>query len=57
MALARYILGKFVGVIYHSFTLPLDVSTFAARCLQEENKRKIRDRGEGKMGMERRRQK
>jgi hypothetical protein len=33
MALARCILGKFLGVVCHCFPLPLDVSTFAARCL------------------------
>jgi hypothetical protein len=34
MALARSILGKFLGVVCHCFPLPLDVSTFATRCLQ-----------------------
>jgi hypothetical protein len=33
MALARCILGKFLGVVCHWFPLPLDVPTFAARCL------------------------
>jgi hypothetical protein len=33
MALAHYILGKFLGVVYHCFPLPLDVPTFAPRCL------------------------
>jgi hypothetical protein len=33
MALARYILGKFLGVVCHSFSLPLYVPTFSARCL------------------------
>jgi hypothetical protein len=33
MALARYILGKFLGVVYHCFPLPLDGPTFTARCL------------------------
>jgi hypothetical protein len=33
MALARCILGKFLGVVCHCFPLPLDVPTFAARCL------------------------
>jgi hypothetical protein len=33
MALARCILGKFWGVVYHCFPLPLDVPTFADRCL------------------------
>ena len=33
MALALCILGKFLGVICHCFPPPLDVPTFAARCL------------------------
>jgi hypothetical protein len=33
MALARCILGKFLGVVFHCFPLPLEVPTFAARCL------------------------
>jgi hypothetical protein len=33
MALARCILGTFLGVVCHCFSLPLDVPTFAARCL------------------------
>jgi hypothetical protein len=33
MALARCILGKFLGVVSHCFTLHLNVPTFAARCL------------------------
>jgi hypothetical protein len=33
MALARCILGKFLGVVFHCFPLSLDVPTFAARCL------------------------
>jgi hypothetical protein len=33
MALARCILGKFLGVVCHCFPLPLDGLTFAARCL------------------------
>jgi hypothetical protein len=33
MALARCILGKFLVVVCHCFPLPLDVPTFAARCL------------------------
>jgi hypothetical protein len=33
MALARCILGKFLGVVCTCFPLPLDVPTFAARCL------------------------
>ena len=37
MALAHCILGKFLGVIYHCFPPPLDVLTFAARCLYVRN--------------------
>jgi hypothetical protein len=33
MALARCVLGKFLGVVCHCFPLPLDVPTFAARRL------------------------
>ena len=37
MALARYMLGKFLGVICHCFPLRLDVPTFTARCLHVRN--------------------
>ena len=37
MALAHCILGKFLGVDCHCFPLPLDVPTFAARCLYVRN--------------------
>jgi hypothetical protein len=37
MALACCILGKFLGVVCHCFPLPLDVPTFAARCLHVLN--------------------
>jgi hypothetical protein len=37
MALAHSILGKFLAVVCHSFPLPLDVPTFAARCLHIPN--------------------
>ena len=33
MALAHWILGKFLGVGCHCFPPPLDVPTFSARCL------------------------
>ena len=33
MALAHCILGKYLGVVCHCFPPPLDVPTFAARCL------------------------
>ena len=35
MALAHYILGKFLRVVCHCFPPPLDVPTFAARCLYD----------------------
>jgi hypothetical protein len=38
MALARCILGKFLGVVCHCFPLPLDVPTFAARCMNNVQK-------------------
>jgi hypothetical protein len=37
MALVRCILGKFLGVVCHCFPPPLDLSTFAARCLHVRN--------------------
>jgi hypothetical protein len=37
MALARCILGKFLGLVFHCFPLSLDVFTFAARCLHVPN--------------------
>ena len=37
MALAQCILGKFCGVVCHCFLPPLDVPTFAARCLYVPN--------------------
>ena len=37
MALAHCILGKFLGVDCHCFPPPLDVPTFAARCLYVRN--------------------
>ena len=33
MAVAHCILGKFLVVVCHCFSLPLDLPTFAARCL------------------------
>jgi len=38
MALARCILGKFLGVGCHCFPPPLDVSTFSARCLHAQRR-------------------
>jgi len=37
MALAHCILGKFLGVVCHCFPPPLDIRTFAARCLYVRN--------------------
>ena len=37
MALAHCILGKFLGVVCHCFPPPIDVPTFAARCLYVRN--------------------
>ena len=37
MALAHCILGNFLGVVCHYFPPPLDVPTFAARCLYIRN--------------------
>ena len=37
MALAHCILGKYLGVVCHCFPPPLDVPTFAARCLYVRN--------------------
>ena len=37
VALEHCILGKFLGVVYHCFSPPLDVPTFAARCLYVRN--------------------
>ena len=37
MALTHCILGKFLGVVCHCFLLPLNVPTFAARCLYVRN--------------------
>ena len=37
MALAHCILGKFLGVVCHCFPPPLDVPTFATRCLYVRN--------------------
>ena len=38
MALARCILGKFLGVSCHCFPPPLDVPTFSARCLHVQRR-------------------
>jgi len=38
MALARFTLGKFLGVGCHFFPPPLDVSTFSSRCLHVQRR-------------------
>ena len=38
MALACYILGKFLGVGCHFFPPPLDVPTFSVRCLHVQRR-------------------
>ena len=38
MALARCILGKFLGLGCHCFPPPLDVPTFSARCLHVQRR-------------------
>jgi len=40
MALARCILGKFLGVGCHCFPPPLDVPTFSARCLHVQRRKR-----------------
>jgi hypothetical protein len=40
MALARCILGKFLGVDCHCFPPPLDVSSFSARCLYVQRRKR-----------------
>ena len=37
MALAHCILGKYLGVVCHCFPPPLDVPTFASKCLYVRN--------------------
>ena len=41
MVLAHCIPGKFLGVVCHCFPPPLDVPTFAARCLTSATTREI----------------
>ena len=38
MALARCIMGKFLGVGFHCFLPPLDVPTFSGRCLHVQRR-------------------
>jgi len=40
MALARCILGKFLGVGSHCFPPPLEVPTFSARCLHVQRRKR-----------------
>ena len=53
MALARCILGKFLGVGCHCFPPPLDVPTFSARCLPvQRRERPLAEEGETLRGRE-----
>ena len=54
VALAHCILGKFLGVVCHCFPPPLDVSTFAARCLYVRNDARDPTSERWKCGRERR---
>jgi hypothetical protein len=40
MAQAHCILGRFLGVGWHCFPLPLDVPTFSARCLYVQRRQR-----------------
>ena len=53
MALAHCILGKFLGVVCHCFPPPLDVPTFAARCLYVRNDARDPSSGKWNCGRER----
>ena len=44
MALAHCILGSFLGVGFHCFPPPLDVPTFASRCLHASDMRDLYQR-------------
>jgi hypothetical protein len=48
MALARCIMGKFLGVVCHCFPPSLDVPTFAARCIHVLNNKLAHYLGKGK---------
>jgi len=52
MALARCILGKFLGVGCHCFPPPLDVPTFSARCLREKVELLVDETCSDKFGLE-----
>jgi len=41
MALAHCILVKFLGVVCHCFSPPLDVPTLAARCLRPQRRERF----------------
>ena len=53
MALAHCILGTFLGVVCHCFPPPLDVPTFAVRCLYVLNDAKDPNNERWKCGQER----
>jgi len=44
VALAYYILGKFLRVVCHCFPPPLDVPTLAARCLRPQRRERSKQR-------------
>jgi hypothetical protein len=52
MALACCILGKFLEVVCHRFPLPLDIPTFAARCLHVLNNASAPSSGRWNCGQE-----
>ena len=52
MALAHCILGTFLGVVCHCFPPPLDVPTFAARCLYVRNDARDPNSERWKYGLE-----
>jgi len=44
MALAQFILDKFLGVVCHCFPLPLDVPILAARCPRPQRRERSKQR-------------
>jgi len=52
MALVRWILGQFLGVVCHYFLLRLDVPTIATRCLHVRHKARDPSGGRWKCGRE-----
>ena len=52
MALVRYILGKFLGIVCNCFPPILDVPTFATRCLHVRHDARDRSGGRLNCGLE-----